>query len=209
MKSRHPDGAREHARTAIRQHLRAGRWSMGEWLDASSIAAELGLSPSPVRETLARLHGETILVARHRGGYSVPRLMPHELAHEYRLRGAIVAGLAEGVRAGHGVIASPGSQSVDRADALLAQVLHASGAALAARLVENSSLRIAIYAKAEELALNDVAAELDLLEELAFAGRTSALRRALRQFHTRRATAAGAICQAAEKISKSVGKALE
>ena len=58
---------------AIRRRLIAGLWSPGQRLEAAKIADDLGVSITPVRDSLNRLTGERLVHALSGDGFSVPR----------------------------------------------------------------------------------------------------------------------------------------
>jgi DNA-binding GntR family transcriptional regulator len=59
----------EHAYTELKRRLLAGDFRLGARLKETRLAALLGVSRTPIREALLRLHAEG-LVARRDGGYS-------------------------------------------------------------------------------------------------------------------------------------------
>lgn len=63
----------------------AGRFRWGEPLVATALAAELRLSPTPVREALARLAGEGVLEHRPGRGYFAPSPSASDIAELYDL----------------------------------------------------------------------------------------------------------------------------
>ena len=73
------------ARTALAGYAAAGRFGWGHPLVATSLATELGLSPTPVREALAHLAGEGIIEHRPGRGYFAPSPTAADIAGLYEL----------------------------------------------------------------------------------------------------------------------------
>lgn len=69
----------------LRRRLRMGALPPESRLAAAELAAELGLSPTPMREALARLVGEGLLEDRRGLGVFVRRLSVRDVADLYRL----------------------------------------------------------------------------------------------------------------------------
>jgi len=59
---------------AIRQRLMAGQWPPGYHLDTARLADDLGVSKSPVRDSLNHLAGERLVTFEAGVGFHVPRL---------------------------------------------------------------------------------------------------------------------------------------
>lgn len=78
-----PLGDRVYA--TLRDYLRAGRIASGEPLQEASLAAQLGVSRTPVREALARLASEGLVVADGRS-FTVPELADADIEDIYALR---------------------------------------------------------------------------------------------------------------------------
>jgi hypothetical protein len=74
-----------HALTVVRERLSRGVYPAETRLSAGELAAELQLSPTPIREVLARFVGEGLLVDRPGQGCFVPRHSAREVADLYRL----------------------------------------------------------------------------------------------------------------------------
>jgi DNA-binding GntR family transcriptional regulator len=69
----------------LREHVCSGQLSSGQPLQESAIAAQLGVSRTPVREALGRLAGEGLLES-HGRSVTVPRLSESDLNDIYELR---------------------------------------------------------------------------------------------------------------------------
>ena len=64
---------------AIKLRLKTGKWPAGFRLEAARLADELGVSMTPVRDSLWRLAGETMVDVTPGEGFRVPRLGQDEL----------------------------------------------------------------------------------------------------------------------------------
>src|SRR3989304_10487361 len=78
-----PLGDRVYA--TLRGYLRAGRLMKGQVLQEAVLAAQLGVSRTPVREALARLASEGLVVAEGRS-FTVPALEEGDIEDIYALR---------------------------------------------------------------------------------------------------------------------------
>jgi DNA-binding GntR family transcriptional regulator len=78
-----PLGDRVYA--TLREYLRAGRIPHGQPLQEAVLAAQLGVSRTPVREALARLASEGLVVAEGRS-FTVPNLSLSDVEEIYALR---------------------------------------------------------------------------------------------------------------------------
>jgi len=74
---------------AVRRGILEGRLRPGEMLSISDLAADLRVSPSPVREALQRLSGEGLVTLRPARTAIVAALDLEDLREIYRLRGLI------------------------------------------------------------------------------------------------------------------------
>jgi DNA-binding GntR family transcriptional regulator len=70
----------------IRKDLVAGRWPSGTHLRETEIAAELGMSRTPVREAIRRLSAEAVLHFEPHLGARVPGWTPRDLQEIFSLR---------------------------------------------------------------------------------------------------------------------------
>lgn len=165
-KSRFAVGAHEHAAQFLRDGIRDGRWAPGETLEANALATELGISASPVREAFARLRGERLLEARHRGGYSIPMLQPHELESEYRLMSLLAMSLATRAIAPRGDPRSLPAAYGERVDRLLTALARTADLPAAAGILHNSTLLLAPYLRAEPLFIPQAEQSVAEMEKL-------------------------------------------
>ena len=78
-----PLGDRVYA--TLRGYLRAGRIATGQPLQEAVLAAQLGVSRTPVREALARLASEGLVLAEGRS-FTVPALVVGDIEDIYALR---------------------------------------------------------------------------------------------------------------------------
>jgi DNA-binding GntR family transcriptional regulator len=69
----------------LRDYLRSGRIRSGEMLQEAALAAQLGVSRTPVREALARLASEGLVVTEGRS-FTVPSLSDQDIEDIYALR---------------------------------------------------------------------------------------------------------------------------
>ena len=140
-----PQDPFSHAVAVLRGQLRSGRLVQGEQLMATVIARELELSPTPVREALARLAGEGLIEDRRGAGYFAWRLDAVDLLELHDLQaGYFMAALARdaGPAAGTPIEAAGDAEGTDglaRIEAL-ALALVRRGRSLA---LERAHLRLA------------------------------------------------------------------
>ena len=190
-KARFRSGAHEHVAQFVREQIRKGRWIAGQAIDVTALADELAISPSPVREALARLRGEGVLGFRHRDGYSLPLLQTHELAGEYRLMGMLAQSIATQTQAFIDARKEPATTYADRIEALLGGLAHGADLPAAALKFQQSILRLHSYVAAEPQILPDNEQTLADMER-AFADRDQAQLAALMAHHFKSCEAASA-----------------
>lgn len=182
----------EVALRALREQLRDGAFPAGTRIPAAKVAADLGLSATPVREALARLAGEGLVEERRQQGFFVRTLTGIDIADLYRLSLSHLA-IAHGQRRTAGG-PSPGAPLLGepiRATEILFErwmTELASGSLLG--FYRTLAIQLGPVRRAEPLVLPGLEAEaieiaaLDVIDDLA--QRIPALRR----FHARRIAAA-------------------
>lgn len=85
--TRDPYGA---ALSAVRSFADAGRFTPGEAIVITELAAEVGLSPTPVREALACLAGQGLIERRKGRGYFYPALKAADVIDLFELQRAFL-----------------------------------------------------------------------------------------------------------------------
>ena len=80
-----PEPLGDRVYSTLREYLRTGRIPHGQPLQEVTVAAQLGVSRTPVREALARLASEGLVVADGRS-FTVPSLSEGDIADIYALR---------------------------------------------------------------------------------------------------------------------------
>jgi DNA-binding GntR family transcriptional regulator len=84
---RAPDGSRsDQAYALLKPRLLVGDFGLNQRLGEERLAAEMGVSRTPVREALARLHAERLVVRAPDGGYLPAAPDPSQSRHLYEVR---------------------------------------------------------------------------------------------------------------------------
>ena len=84
-----PDSLREQVRAAVRAMLISGQLAPGRVYSAPTLAAQFGVSPTPVREAMLDLAGEGLVHAVRNKGFRVTELTDAELDALAELRALI------------------------------------------------------------------------------------------------------------------------
>lgn len=197
------------ALAALRHRLRAGIDPPGAALPISLIAQELGLSPTPVREALARLAGED-LVDKRGHAYTRPRLDAVTLAelHAHRMLHLTVALAAVPARSASLRRFAPrppfdpaddATDPVTTVERLWVEIALGGQDLILAQACMRTSERLAPLLAVEAMLFADIGQEAAALI-LAFEAQDRASLRILtRRHHRRRIAAAAAIVAAAEQ----------
>ncbi|OHB26289.1 MAG: hypothetical protein A2790_20205 [Phenylobacterium sp. RIFCSPHIGHO2_01_FULL_69_31] len=189
-----------HAVTDLRDRLRTGVLAPGTRIVAKDVSEDLGLSPTPVREAMARLAGEGLLVERRGDGFFVRVPTAPYLAELYRLSLVILLEAQQGERRPRpdlslvlgGEAQRDPVRAVERL--FLAWAGESEGTALGAfyGLVLN---QLGPVRRVEAQLLPDLAAEAQALVALAEVPNDHLRRDALTEFHARRVPFAAALAQ--------------
>ncbi len=84
-----PQSLAKMAYEAIRQSILSGQWKTGELYNEKAIAADLGISRTPVREALLELASQDIVIFLPRRGLMLNRFTRHDMDEIFELRKAI------------------------------------------------------------------------------------------------------------------------
>ncbi|KQY28327.1 hypothetical protein ASD38_16740 [Caulobacter sp. Root487D2Y] len=198
------------ALNALRHRLRQGVDAPGDALPIQTIADDLRLSTTPVREALSRLAGER-LVDKRGPTYTRPRPDGPTLAALYDLRLVyLTAALGRRIERRDGVRRAPlellavaraqavGAGAAAMVEALFLDLMRGGGDGVLFQAYQPLADRLAPFAALEDVVLQDVGQDASALVAAVRAGRTAELRRALRRHHRVRMTQAAQIARLAD-----------
>ncbi len=84
-----PESLAKMAYEAIRQSILSGQWQIGELYNEKAIAADLGISRTPVREALLELASQDLIIFMPRRGLMLNRFTLSDVDEIFELRKAI------------------------------------------------------------------------------------------------------------------------
>jgi DNA-binding GntR family transcriptional regulator len=84
-----PDSLAKMAYEAIRKSILSGQWKIGELYNEKAIAADLGISRTPVREALLELASQDLIIFLPRRGLMVNRFTRRDVDEIFEVRKAI------------------------------------------------------------------------------------------------------------------------
>ena len=84
-----PESLARMAYEAIRQSILSGQWQIGELYNEKAIAADLGISRTPVREALLELASQDLIIFMPRRGLMLNRFTRRDVDEIFELRKAI------------------------------------------------------------------------------------------------------------------------
>lgn len=177
----------------LRGQLHDGVFPPGARITASEVAAELQLSPTPVREALAWLAGEGVVEERRGQGYFIRHLTASDIADLYRQSLALLLIATDpdrpqlARRAAEGVVPRPPiADPVIEVERLFVEwIAEGSGRVMAAahRVVQ---IQLGPVRRLEALIIPNLLAEADLLSATRDPERATDRLHRLRHFHARR-----------------------
>jgi DNA-binding transcriptional regulator YhcF (GntR family) len=182
----------------LRNRLTAGAYASGARLTAGELAAELGLSPTPMREVLARLTGEGLLEDRRGQGFFLRRLSARDVADLYALTLRHLEIASEALRRAPAAPAAdpPAATTPDgaiaTADRLFARWVAEAGGAMLSRSFLRVQTQLAPVRRLEPRHLDDLVEEY---ERLATATPGDQRTLAVRRFFRRRQRVAGRLAE--------------
>ena len=111
-----PESLAKMAYEAIRQSILSGQWKIGELYNEKAIAADLGISRTPVREALLELASQDLIIFLPRRGLMVNRFTRYDVDEIFELRKAIELAAVEKI-----TVADPPFDLFEIEEALLSQ----------------------------------------------------------------------------------------
>jgi len=188
-----PSNVLEPTYQAIRQRLLAGAWPMGFRLETGKLAHDLGVSITPVRDSLNRLVGEDLVDLVPGMGFHVPHMTEGNLCDLLDLNLFALEMAVELGGPGHDALPAdlPGSDHAVRTDFVFTRIAAASGNSEIAGLVTRIGARLHGTRLNEASVLDGADEELERIQNEAQAIRRGpALVELLRRYHLRRKQAA-------------------
>ena len=176
---------------AIKQRLLDGDWPPGSRLESARIADMVGVSMTPVRDSLNRLVGERLVDLRPGFGFHVPRLCAFELRQLLELNLALVRLALSRKRPGtQRDMRTVGPSPAERTRTLFGLIARAADNEALVDAVESLSDRLNPFRRLESQALADVESEIGNIELLITGSDSRASATAVRRYHQRRISAA-------------------
>lgn len=173
--------------SSIKARLMQGAWPGGFRLDTARLAVELGVSKSPVRDSLNRLVGEGMIISGVGEGFHVPRYGEKQIRDLFDLALGLLLAATLGDKAVSGLpdVHAP-SNPVD-AGKLFRHVATLSGNDELVSAVSNLNDRLAVVRQLDTLVLPDPLADVTALSQALTSGFSAwAMRDILRRYHTLR-----------------------
>lgn len=187
----------------------AGRFGWGEALAAANLAKELQLSPTPVREALARLAGEGVLEHRPGRGYFAPSPTPSDIVQLYNLHLRLVSWALD--RAGPAGEAPEAARTVASEDviwwpveALYGAIVLAAGDDVLTWTYRRISTRLRPIRVVEAVVQPADAVQIAHQERLFARGRIAELRPEVDAYHHGRIAAAQAVFAMMRRSGQSI-----
>ena len=186
------------AHSALAGYAAAGRFGWGRPLVATSLANELGLSPTPVREALAHLAGEGIIEHRPGRGYFAPSLTASDIIGLYELHHQFLRWGSEEGFAPQAPTAEPPTDPVLRVELVFDQLAQHGGNSAVFEAYRRVSAQLRPIRRVEAVLQNtglDIALEIERLRSEGGSGELAA---ALYEYHEGRF----ALSSALEKVMR-------
>ena len=111
-----PESLARMAYEAIRKSILSGQWKIGELYNEKAIAADLGISRTPVREALLELASQDLIIFLPRRGLMVNRFTRRDVDEIFELRKAIELAAVEKI-----TVAAPPFDLFEIEESLLSQ----------------------------------------------------------------------------------------
>lgn len=184
---------------AIRRRLLAGIWPSGHRLEAARLAEELGVSMTPVRDSLNRLTGERLVHSSPGEGFRVPHLDETELRALIGWHHALVdiALRPRGEMATSIMLREEHNGIGERTAILFSVIASAAGSVELDWAIGNAAARLGPYRRNEDHILADVREELMQLEAMLREGDQDRIMGAAERYHHRRRAVAAELAHAA------------
>jgi DNA-binding FadR family transcriptional regulator len=193
----------ERAYLLLKADIMAGRFASGAILNEKVLAAEYGVSVSPLRDAAQRLVGEHMLEIAFGGGYRLPAMTPDALRDLYRWHGHLVRLILKASRSAtapeahhYADMETDGHAIAMAATNLFLAIAQACDDHEHRRALRSATERLHIARLGEVRVLRNLAEELQAVEIATVSGRGHDRFEALWAYHRRRIRRVDRICEA-------------
>ncbi|MDF0544988.1 GntR family transcriptional regulator [Sphingobium sp. H39-3-25] len=194
----------ERAYLLLKADIMAGRFAPGSILNERQLAAEYGVSVSPLRDAAQRLVGEYMLKIASGGGFRLPTVTPDALRDLYRWHGHLVRLILKASRPAaaleaqqpYAVTEADGHALALAATNLFLAIAHASNDQEHRRALRSATERLHLARLGEVRVLRNLREELQVVEIATISGRGPDRFEVLWAYHRRRIRRVGRIWDA-------------
>lgn len=185
-----PSHVLEPTYNAIKHRLLVGHWAPGFRLEAARLAADIGVSITPIRDSLNHLAGERLVELMPGEGFRVPTLNAADLRDLLNLNQLLLLAAIEEsdvpITGSADAIAMPDLASATAS--LFLTIASASGNGEITMMVQSLNDRLHPFRQLDDAVLADAASELETLRACFASGtsRSSARDLLLRYHHVRK-----------------------
>lgn len=182
-----------------------GRFGAGAPLVVTTLARDLGLSPTPVREALARLAGEGVIDHWPGRGYFSPGLATADIVELYDYHQRLVLWAIEAPVAGDApTMDHAGASVVDRLERVFAGAAERSGNRVLMRAQRQAAARLRPVRVVEATVAPVTFEEVGRLEDLLGNEEETGFREAVIRYHEGRMEAVSSISAAIRRSGESI-----
>lgn len=193
------------ALSALSSFAGEGRFGAGMPLVVTTLARDLGLSPTPVREALARLAGEGVIDHWPGRGYFAPGLAAADISELYDYHQRLVLWALDGPVAGDGPMVDHADASVmERLERVFAGAAGRSGNRVLMRAQRLASARLRPIRLVEAMVAPVASDELERLECLLGDAEGVGFREAVIRYHEGRLEVVSSISAAIRRSGESI-----
>lgn len=191
------------ALTTLANFAGEGRFGWGEPLVVTGLAEELGLSPTPIREAMARLAGEGMLEHRPGRGYFAPSPTASDIADLYEMHRRLAHWAIDLVPAGWKGTAID-APIPTRIEALYGGLITTARSEVLIRAYTRTLIQLRPVRRIEAEVAPVADHEILQQERHLCGGQWVALRKAIDAYHHDRTVAAQAVFSVMRRASKSI-----
>lgn len=193
------------ALSALSGFVGEGRFGAGMPLVVTTLARELGLSPTPVREALARLAGEGVIDHWPGRGYFAPGMAASDIVELYDYHQRLILWAIDApVSSGGLSVEQEEASLLDRIERVFAGAAGRSGNRILIRAQRLASIRLRPVRAVETTVAPVTLDEVERLEDLSGNEETTGFREAVIRYHEGRIEMVASISAAVRRSGESI-----